>query len=78
MSRHPDYRNIRGLGSLTYDASSEPGRFTQYTTTLDYNQSRSEAVDVDMEVEGLLNGSYAQARRRGPHCLEGARAACSE
>lgn len=32
----------------------------QYTITLDFNQSRSEAIDMDMEVEARLNGSYQE------------------
>ncbi|GLI63674.1 hypothetical protein VaNZ11_006712 [Volvox africanus] len=60
MSEHPDYEHIRGLGQNNYDPSSEPGRFTMYTVTLDSNQSRSEAIDMDMEVEARLNGSYRE------------------
>ncbi|GFR46161.1 hypothetical protein Agub_g7689 [Astrephomene gubernaculifera] len=60
MSEHPDYQHIRGLGQNYLDPSSEPGRFTQYTITTEFNQTRSEAVDVDMEVEASLNGGYQE------------------
>ncbi len=58
MSDNPDYEHIRGLGAVVYDPSSEPGRFTTTTVTLDTHQTRSEQVDVDLEVEQRLNGSY--------------------
>ncbi|KAG2434015.1 hypothetical protein HYH02_012475 [Chlamydomonas schloesseri] len=60
MSSHPDYEHIRGLGANYFDGSSEPGRFQQTTIVMDANQTRTEAVDADMEVEGLLNGGYKQ------------------
>ncbi|KAG2487345.1 hypothetical protein HYH03_014060 [Edaphochlamys debaryana] len=60
MSDHPDYEHIRGLGSNFFDPSSEPGRFTQTTVTLDFNQTRTEQIDVDLEVEQRLNGSYKE------------------
>lgn len=58
MSDNPDYEHIRGLGAVQYDPSSEPGRFTTTTITLDTHQTRSEQIDVDLEVEQRLNGSY--------------------
>ncbi|KAG2425174.1 hypothetical protein HXX76_013928 [Chlamydomonas incerta] len=60
MSAHPDYEHLRGLGANYFDGSSEPGRFQMTTITMDANQTRSEAVDTDMEVEALLNGGYKQ------------------
>ncbi|KAI8462879.1 MAG: P-loop containing nucleoside triphosphate hydrolase protein [Monoraphidium minutum] len=62
MSAHPDFENLRTLGHNYMDPSMEQSRWTQYTVTLDANQSRSEWVDTDMELEALLNDGYAQAK----------------
>ena len=62
MSAHPDFANIRTLGHNYMDPSMEPSRWTQYTVTTDTNQSRSEWVDTDMELEALLNDGYAEAK----------------
>lgn len=144
MSEHPDFTNIRTLGAQSLDPSSEPGRWTRYTTTLEETQvgghggwrwphvaqetrrlcevcmphwgclvacgsmgrerngvtqcclpcmprphmllrpcrvafcalcplqTRSEWVDIDLELESLLNGSYAQVKA----ILERNRCAC--
>jgi len=40
--------------------ASTLGRFSSFTTVTDYNQSRSEWIDVDIEMESKLNGAYAE------------------
>ncbi|GBF88960.1 cell division protein [Raphidocelis subcapitata] len=62
MSAHPDFENIRTLGHNYMDPSMEQSRWTQYTVTTDANQSRSEWVDTDMELEDLLNGGYEEVK----------------
>jgi hypothetical protein len=62
FSSHPDFEHIRGLGTAYQDPSLEPNRFTSFITVTDQNQTRSEWVDVDMEMEALLNGAYAEVR----------------
>ena len=62
FSSHPDFEHIRALGSKNYDGSFEPGRWTSFTTITDSNQTRSEWVDVDMEMEEMLNGGYAKVK----------------
>ncbi|KAF8073094.1 FTSH5 [Scenedesmus sp. PABB004] len=62
FSSHPDFEHIRGLGTSYLDASMEPSRTTSFITVTDYNQSRSEWVDVDIEMEELLNGAYAEVK----------------
>jgi len=62
MSDHPDFSNLRTLGDQWLDGSSEVGRFTTYTITHDNNQTRSEWVDTDLEMEALLNDSYARVK----------------
>lgn len=64
FSAHPDFSHIRGLGSSYYDTTSEPGRLQATTVQNDANQSRSEWVDVDMEMEAKLNDGYAKVRGR--------------
>ncbi len=64
FSAHPDFEHIRTLGHNYLDPSIEPGRWMLYTTTTDDNQSRSEWIDTDMELEALLNRSYAEAKAR--------------
>jgi hypothetical protein len=60
FSSHPDFEHIRGLGTAYQDPSLEPNRFTSFITVTDQNQTRSEWVDVDMEMEAMLNGAYAE------------------
>jgi hypothetical protein len=36
------------------------GRFSSFTTVTDYSQSRSEWIDVDIEMESKLNVAYAE------------------
>lgn len=62
FSTHPDFEHIRGLGSAYQDPSMEPNRFTSFITVTDHNQSRSEWVDVDMEMEAMLNGAYGEVK----------------
>ena len=62
FSEHPDFKNIRTLGANYLDPSIEPGRWTQFTITTDYNQNRSEWVDTDVELEDRLNKAYAEVR----------------
>lgn len=38
MSDHPDFDNLRSLGTTWYDPSSEPGRWQSYTTITDIDQ----------------------------------------
>lgn len=63
FSANPDYQNIRTLGSFQYDESFESGRMTLLTVATDWNQTRSEWVDVDIEMEALLNEGYNKVRR---------------
>jgi len=73
MSEHPDFENIRTLGAQWTDSSSEPGRFQTYTIQTDQNQSRSEWVDVDLEMEMKLNGAYEEVKAlltRNRPCLD--------
>jgi len=58
MSDHPDFSNLRGLGTTWYDPSSEPGRWQSYTISTDLDQTRSEWVDMDMEMEALIHNAY--------------------
>eukprot|EP00798_Chlamydomonas_sp_ICE-L_P007699 gene7699-863_t len=62
MSEHPDFENLRTLGAQWQDPSFEPGRWTMTTVTTDYNRSRSEWIDLDMEAERLLNNAYADVK----------------
>ena len=62
MSDHPDFNNLRSLGTTWYDPSSEPGRWQSYTVITDQNQSRSEWIDMDMEMEARLGGAYEEAK----------------
>ena len=62
FSDHPDFANIRALGATYMDASFEPHRWTATTVTTDAMQTRSEWVDLDMEMEALLNDGYADVR----------------
>lgn len=70
FSSHPDFEHIRGLGSTYQDPSMEPNRFTSYTTVTDYNQTRSEWVDVDIEMENKLNSAYAEVGSKRPHTVD--------
>jgi hypothetical protein len=46
------------------DPSSEPGRWQTTFIQTDFNQSRSEWVDVDMEMERRLNQAYDKVGAR--------------
>ena len=73
MSEHPDYANLRGLGTTWYDTSFEPGRYQTYTITTDLEQTQSEWVDMDVEMEKRVNGSYDQVKdliARNRTCLD--------
>lgn len=58
FSEHPDFEHIRTLGHNYYDQTSEPGRMQLTTVQTDWNQSRSEWIDTDMEMEAKLNKAY--------------------
>eukprot|EP00955_Chlamydomonas_euryale_P094726 364885-Chlamydomonas_euryale.AAC.5 len=45
-------------GHTEYDPSSEPGRWQSYTISTDLDQTRSEWVDMDMEMEALIHNAY--------------------
>lgn len=62
MSEHPDFENLRGLGSNWYDASFEPNRWTSYTVITDMDQTRSEWIDMDMEMELKINNAYEEVK----------------
>lgn len=62
MSEHPDFENLRGLGSNWYDASFEPNRWTSYTVITDIEQTRSEWIDMDMEMELKINNAYKEVK----------------
>jgi cell division protease FtsH len=73
MSDHIDYANLRGLGNTWYDTSFEPGRFQTYTVTTDNDQTQSEWVDMDVEMEVRVNGSYEKVKamiERNRMCLD--------
>ncbi|KAJ9526816.1 hypothetical protein QJQ45_017440 [Haematococcus lacustris] len=73
MSDHPDFANLRALGDQHLDPSFEPGRYQVTTVQTDYNQTRSEWVDVDMEMHALLNDSYSAVKNmveRNRACLD--------
>jgi hypothetical protein len=58
MSSHPDFENLRGLGTTYLDQSIEPGRWTTYITQTDQDQTSSEWIDIDIEMETKLNTAY--------------------
>eukprot|EP00775_Hariotina_reticulata_P010429 gene10429-10587_t len=62
FSSHPDFEHIRGLGTTHLDLSMEPNRFSSFMTVTDYNQSRTEWIDVDIEMENKLNSAYAEVK----------------
>eukprot|EP00878_Enallax_costatus_P004612 GHUV01004857.1.p1 GENE.GHUV01004857.1~~GHUV01004857.1.p1 ORF type:complete len:341 (+),score=89.46 GHUV01004857.1:225-1247(+) len=62
FSSHPDFEHIRGLGTTYIDPSMEPNRYTSYITQTDTHQTRSEWVDVDMEMENKLNQAYVEVK----------------
>lgn len=73
MSDHPDFQNLRGLGTNWYDPSSEPNRWQSFTVITDLNQSRSEWIDMDMEMEMKINGAYEEVKEliiRNRTCLD--------
>lgn len=73
LSEHPDYEHIRTLGVQYLDPSWELGRWTRTSVTTDNNQTRSEWVDVDMEMHRRLNVAYDEAKAlltRNRKCLD--------
>ena len=62
MSEHPDFENLRGLGNTWYDPSSEPNRWQSFTVITDLDQTRSEWIDMDMEMERKVNGAYEEVK----------------
>jgi len=62
FSDHPDFAHLRSLGPVYYDPGPEPHTWDRTTVIADEHMTADEHVDVDMELEALLNGSYASAR----------------
>lgn len=62
MSSHPDFQNLRGLGTTYLDPSMEPNRWTTYITQTDQDQTSSEWIDIDIEMETKLNTAYEEVR----------------
>jgi hypothetical protein len=62
MSDHPDFENLRTLGTHWYDPSSEPGRLQSYTVITDVDQTRSEWIDMDMELEIKVSSAYEEVK----------------
>lgn len=60
MSSHPDFQNLRGLGTTYLDPSMEPNRWTTYITQTDQDQTSSEWIDIDIEMETKLNAAYEE------------------
>lgn len=60
MSSHPDFQNLRGLGTTYLDPSIEPNRWTTYITQTDQDQTSSEWIDIDIEMETKLNAAYEE------------------
>jgi hypothetical protein len=67
MSSHPAFENLRGLGTTYLDASMEPNRWTTYITQTDQDQTASEWIDIDIEMETKLNTAYEEVR---PSCSD--------
>jgi len=67
MSSHPNFENLRGMGTTYLDPSMEPNRWTSYITQTDQDQTSSEWIDIDIEMETKLNKAYDEvgARRGG-------------
>jgi cell division protease FtsH len=62
FSDHPDFAHLRSLGPIYYDPGPEPHTWNRTTVIADEHMTADEHVDVDMELEALLNGSYASAK----------------
>jgi cell division protease FtsH len=62
FSDHPDFAHLRTLGPVYYDPGPEPHTWDRTTVITDEHMTDDEHVDVDMELEALLNGSYAEAK----------------
>ena len=61
FSDHPDFAHLRSLGPIYYDPGPEPHTWNRTTVIADEHMTADEHVDVDMEMEAMLNGSYASA-----------------
>jgi cell division protease FtsH len=62
FSDHPDFAHLRSLGPIYYDPGADPHQWDRTIVIADEHMTEDENVDIDMELEALLNGSYAVAR----------------